>query len=187
MKRADEMSGPGGVPPRRKVSLGLFNRQKTRRVDAALWRRAARSLLEELPPHRPRGGKGKDSREDGRLGVHLIDAKEMTRLNEEFLGHAGSTDVITFNYQEQAAGFLSGEIFISVDDAVAAAPRFRTTWQSELVRYLAHGMLHLRGYEDDGPSARREMKKEENRLLKQLSRRLDWGRLERLNHGTRRK
>jgi probable rRNA maturation factor len=116
----------------------------------------------------------------------LINAKEMTRLNEEFLGHAGSTDVITFNYQEGAGeGIgLDGEIFISVDDAVASAPRFRATWQSELVRYLAHGMLHLRGYEDGGPAARREMKKEENRLLKHLSRSGDWGRLERLNHGT---
>jgi probable rRNA maturation factor len=60
---------------------------------------------------------------------------------------------------------LFGEIFISVDDAVAQARQFRTTWPAELVRYVIHGILHLRGYDDLTPAARRTMKKEENRLL----------------------
>ena len=61
---------------------------------------------------------------------------------------------ITFNYQEDAQqGGWCGEIFVSVDDAVASAPRFRATWQLELARYLVHGMLHLRGYDDRRPAA----------------------------------
>jgi probable rRNA maturation factor len=122
------------------------------------------------------------------LGVNFIQAGEMARLNAQFLGHDGSTDVITFDYQQDgAAGGWSGEIFVSVDDAVASAPRFGATWQLELARYLVHGMLHLRGYDDRLPAARREMKKEENRLLKSLSRRFDWGKLERRKYVTRRK
>ncbi|MGA2543841.1 MAG: rRNA maturation RNase YbeY [Verrucomicrobiota bacterium] len=125
-------------------------------------------------------------RAGGQLGVYFIHAAEMARLNEQFLGHAGSTDVITFDYAEGAEqGGSGGEIFISVDDAVASAPRFRATWQSELARYLVHGMLHLRGYDDRRPAARREMKKEENRVLKALSRRLDWGKLERVKNVVR--
>jgi ssRNA-specific RNase YbeY (16S rRNA maturation enzyme) len=57
----------------------------------------------------------------------------------------------------------------------------------ELARYLVHGILHLRGYDDRRPAARREMKKEENRVLKALSRRLDWGKLEGRKHVARRK
>jgi probable rRNA maturation factor len=122
------------------------------------------------------------------LGVYFIHAAEMARLNEEFLGHAGSTDVITFDYREGGGqDAWRGEIFVSVDDAVASAPRFRATWQLELARYVVHGMLHLRGYDDRRPAARREMKKEENRVLKALSRRLDWGKLEKVNHAARRK
>ena len=34
------------------------------------------------------------------LGVYLVATPEMTRLNETFLQHAGSTDVITFDYAE---------------------------------------------------------------------------------------
>jgi len=124
----------------------------------------------------------------GQLAVYFIQAAEMARLNEQFLDHAGSTDVITFNYQEDARqGEWCGEIFVSVDDAVASAPRFRAPWQLELARYLVHGMLHLRGYDDRRPAARREMKKEENRVLKALSRRFDWGKLEGRKYAARRK
>jgi rRNA maturation RNase YbeY len=73
-----------------------------------------------------------------------------------------------------------------VDEAVASAPRFRATWQKELARYVVHGILHLRGYEDGRSAARRTMKKEENRLLKALSRRMDWGKLEEIKHAARR-
>jgi ssRNA-specific RNase YbeY (16S rRNA maturation enzyme) len=74
-----------------------------------------------------------------------------------------------------------------VDDAVACAPRFRTSWPEEMMRYLVHGVLHLQGHDDHGAAARRAMKKLENRWLKQLSLRVEWGKLERRKNGTRRK
>ena len=46
---------------------------------------------------------------------------------------------------------LRGELFISIDDSVAHARRFRTMWQAELVRYIIHGLLHLEGYDDVTP------------------------------------
>jgi rRNA maturation RNase YbeY len=51
------------------------------------------------------------------------------------------------------------------------ACRFHTTWQSEVVRYAVHGVLHLMGYDDLRPEARKLMKREEDRLLRQLARR----------------
>ena len=158
------------------LSLHVFNRQKTRRIDLHFLRQIARDVAPTCFP------------DGGELGVHLIDSTQMARLNERFLNHAGSTDVITFNYQENPDETrVCGEIYISVDDAVQSAPRFRSTWQSELVRYLVHGVLHLRGYDDLQPAARRVMKREENRLLKDLSRRFDLGRLERVNNSHERK
>ena len=102
------------------------------------------------------------------LGVHLVAAPEMTLLNETFLHHTGSTDVITFNHaEENSTDSIHGEIFICLDDAVKQADAFRTTWQSELARYVIHGVLHLRGFDDLTPSKRRVMKREENRLLRE--------------------
>jgi len=155
--------------------LILRNRQRARSVNLPLLRRVALALLAEL-----------FGPENHELGVYLVAAPEMMRLNERYLNHQGSTDVIAFDYSEKArrasrrsAGgssgrpdarlALRGEIFICLDEAVAQARRFRATWQSELVRYLVHGVLHLRGYNDSKPAARRVMKRQETRLLRRLA------------------
>ena len=71
------------------------------------------------------------------------------------------------------------EIFICTDEAIVHARRFRTTWQMELARYVIHGVLHLCHYNDIHPSDRRIMKREENRLLRELDRRLPLQNLQR--------
>jgi len=156
--------------------LILRNRQRARPVNLRQLRRIARALLAELcAPN------------DWALGVHLVAAPEMARLNGQFLKHPGSTDVIAFDYRDDAAGGnppsapagIHGEIFICLDDVVAQARRYRASWQSELVRCLAHGTLHLRGYDDARPELRRVMKREESRLLRRLSRQCPLGRLAR--------
>ena len=96
----------------------------------------------------------------------------MTRINQTFLNHAGSTDVITFDYSVPApTPCLAGEIFICVDDAVRQAREFGTTWPAEVVRYLVHGLLHLEGYDDLITARRRAMKREEHRVLEDLAER----------------
>jgi probable rRNA maturation factor len=148
----------------------FFVRQRARALERTLWRRVARCLLEELL-----------GRQHYELGVHFIGATEMARLNETFLGHEGSTDVLTFNHQEDPGREgLYGEIFISVDDALVHARRFRVRWPWEVTRYLVHGVLHLEGCDDTDPGSRRAMKRRENRLLKALSARFDLGKLGRL-------
>jgi probable rRNA maturation factor len=144
-----------------KGRLVFRNRQQLYPVDLRQLRRIARTLLVDLI-----------AQPQFELCVHLVAASEMTRLNRDFLGHDGSTDVITFNLAETSQReFLYGEIFICLDDARAQARRFHTTWQSELVRYLLHGVLHLLGYEDSKIAARRKMKRKENSLLRDLARR----------------
>ena len=113
--------------------------------------------------------------ERAELGIRLVGAREMARVNWQFLQHEGSTDVITFDHSEaasqapEAALQLHGELVICVDDAVEQAKEFQTNWQSEVVRYVVHGVLHLRGYDDLRPELRRKMKREENRLVRALS------------------
>ncbi|HXT40146.1 MAG TPA: rRNA maturation RNase YbeY [Candidatus Angelobacter sp.] len=152
------------------TELLLRNRQRVRRIDIVLLKSIARALLTE----------DLDVREF-ELGIHLVAAPEMSRINQQFLGHEGSTDVITFDHSENAAdesdSRLHGELFICLDDAVAHARGFRTRWPSELVRCLVHGVLHLRGFDDSTPPARRAMKLEEERLLRELKRRFPLPRL----------
>ena len=150
-------------------TLVFKNRQRVRRVDTALLRRITRWLLEESPGVR-----------DFQLCIHLVGAVEMARVNEMFLQHAGSTDIITFDHSEAGPpDSLHGELFICLDDAVKQAKEFKTSWQSELTRYVIHGLLHLRGFDDRKPAARRAMKKEENRMLRETSREFSLARLAR--------
>jgi probable rRNA maturation factor len=139
---------------RRRRILVLRNRQQTRTLNVSLLRRITRHLLEK-----------EFEASDYEVGFRFVDSLEMARLNEQFLQHSGSTDVITFDYSAGQRG-MHGEIFISIPDAVKQAREFRTTWQSEVARYVIHGLLHLRGFDDVQPAKRREMKREENRLLR---------------------
>jgi probable rRNA maturation factor len=56
-----------------------------------------------------------------------------------------------------------------MDDAILQAKQFQTSWQSEVMRYIVHGVLHLLGHDDLKPPLRRKMKREENRLVRLLS------------------
>jgi len=143
------------------------DRHKARRVDTRLLRTIALDLLDRLVP-----SPASD------LAIYVVAAPEICRLHETFLRHQGSTDVLAFDYR-QAGGpeALQGEIFICLDEAMIQARRFHTTWQSELVRYVVHGILHLVGHDDHRPAQRRKMKLAENRLLKQLGRQFNFSEL----------
>ncbi len=134
--------------------LRLLNRQRIKPVNISL----LREMLEHLLP-----------RTEFDLTVHLIGPQEMRKLNRKHLGHDGSTDVITLDYAGGLDAPLAGEIFICVEDAMIQAKQFRSTWQSELVRYAIHGVLHLQGYDDLETAARRRMKRVENRRLNALA------------------
>ena len=176
--------------PNRNFALQVTNPQRSIPVNLRLFKRLLRAVLGELYENF-----------QCELGVHLVSRSEITRLNETFLHHRGPTDVVAFDYKGArtpssasscegsgsrlqgladdgvCAPVLHGEIFICVDEALSQAHRFRTTWQSELTRYLIHGLLHLRGYDDQHPAARRRMKRQEDRLLRRISKQFDLGRL----------
>jgi probable rRNA maturation factor len=170
-----------------RIRVAVNNRQKTKRLRGLLVRQFCRAAVEEglrTDPAKTKTLPAPVRFSSAQVAVHFVGASEMTLLNETFLGHPGATDVITFDYRKDApAGCLSGEVFVCVDVAMAQAPEFRTTWQEELARYVIHGVLHLLGYDDKSPAPRKRMKLEEERFLKELSRRFDWGKLEAVKNG----
>jgi probable rRNA maturation factor len=153
--------------------LSVANRQRTKKNNPRLLKQIVSALLTEL------------AITQAELGITLVGAKEMARVNWQFLQHEGSTDVITFDHTEKRKAesgkrkVLHGELFICVDDAVAQAKEFKTDWQSEVVRYVIHGVLHLLNHDDLQPTARRKMKREENRLMRRLAKRFSLAQLSR--------
>ena len=141
------------------MNIVIANRQRTKPVNTRRLRLIVEALFEEL------------AISDAEFGINLVGAREMTLVNETFLQHAGSTDVITFNHGEDASPALHGELFVCVDEAILQARRFKNDWQSEVMRYVVHGVLHLRGYDDLRAGPRKKMKLEENRLVRLLKKR----------------
>jgi len=81
-------------------------------------------------------------------------------LNEKYLKHDTLTDIITFDYSEKRT--LSGDIFISIERVKENAESFKTTFNAELGRVMAHGVLHLSGYKDKTADDKMEMRRKED-------------------------
>lgn len=155
------------------MSIVIANRQRTKKVNLRFLKQVVLALFAELKI------------DHAEFGIRLVGSREMAQVNWEFLQHEGSTDVITFDHSGAMSGGesrgcqLHGELFVCVDDAVVQAKEFKTTWQSEMVRYIAHGVLHLLGHDDLKPHLRRKMKLAENRLVRRLEQRFSLAELSR--------
>jgi probable rRNA maturation factor len=153
------------------MNIVIANHQRSKKVSLRLLKQIVAALLAELKI------------EDAELGIRLVGAREMARVNRQFLQHEGSTDVITFDHLEKRRAEngkrknLHGELFICVDDAIRQAEEFKTSWQTEVVRYAVHGILHLLGHDDLKPALRRAMKREENQLVRRLGKRFSLAQL----------
>jgi probable rRNA maturation factor len=80
----------------------------------------------------------------------------MAALHKEFCGLAGPTDVLTFQH---------GEIVISAETAARQARIFHSNLTAEIQLYLLHGLLHLAGFDDTAPDARKRMHQLQKKLL----------------------
>ena len=155
------------------MNIAIANRQRTKKINVRLLKQIVAALFAELKIS------------EAELGIALVGAKEMAKVNWQFLQHEGSTDVITFGYEnsefriQNSEPELHGELFICVDDAVLQAKKFKTSWQAEMVRYVVHGILHLLGHDDLKPDLRRKMKRAENRLVRLLAKRFALAQLSR--------
>ncbi len=101
------------------------------------------------------------------LEINFVDEKLIKDINIRYLKHDYSTDIITFNYSKDNS-ILEGEIFISLDDAEKNAKKFNVLLENEITRLVIHGVLHLIGYDDIETKAKKVMKREENKLVKNI-------------------
>ncbi|NBR04719.1 MAG: rRNA maturation RNase YbeY [Planctomycetes bacterium] len=101
------------------------------------------------------------------ISVALLDDKDIHAANKKFLDHDEPTDVITFPL-DQAKNKLTGEILIGVGVARRHAKNARLLLEHELTLYLIHGLLHLCGFDDLNPVARKKMRKRERFHLSRL-------------------
>ncbi|MCH8475406.1 MAG: rRNA maturation RNase YbeY [Opitutales bacterium] len=103
----------------------------------------------------------------GQLSIAIITDAEIARVHGEFLQDPTPTDVITF--PGDPAEDFAGEILVSADTAYRYARENEGDFGRELTLYLAHGFLHLCGWDDRTPEQRKAMKKAEETALRWLT------------------
>ncbi len=87
-------------------------------------------------------------------------------INIQHLDHHTLTDIITFDLSDHPdSPEIEGEIYISIDRVKENAKNFKVSFESELSRVLAHGILHLCGYKDKSPEEEQLMREKENFYL----------------------
>lgn len=91
---------------------------------------------------------------EAELSLVLVDDEEISRLNKEYLGREGPTNVIAFAMREGSFGQLNsqvlGDVIISMETTAADAKTGGLEIQEVLDFYLIHGILHLLGYDHEG-------------------------------------
>ncbi|MBR3579280.1 MAG: rRNA maturation RNase YbeY [Bacteroidales bacterium] len=95
----------------------------------------------------------------GDINYIFCDDNYLLQLNLQYLQHDTLTDIITFDYVE--GDLLNGDIYISVERVRENAEIFGVTFDEELLRVLAHGLLHLCGFKDKSKKDAAEMRSQE--------------------------
>jgi rRNA maturation RNase YbeY len=92
----------------------------------------------------------------------FLDDESLLKINRDHLQHDTYTDIITFPYHDDP---IEAEIYISADRVRANAAEFSVPVQEELLRVMAHGILHLCGWRDKTDALAQLMRKRENACL----------------------
>lgn len=104
----------------------------------------------------------------GEISISIVDVDAMADLNEEYLGEQAPTDVLSFpvdglvrkGRQHDDVPVVIGEIVLCPEVAQSQSPGDP---QGEMELLVAHGVLHLLGFDHDTEPAAARMREREQR------------------------
>ena len=104
-----------------------------------------------------------ETKSTGEITVIFCSDEHLLDMNRQYLDHDYYTDIITFDYTEEAV--VSGDLFISVDRVYDNAQSIKVDCGTELKRVCVHGVLHLCGYGDKSELESKLMREKEDYYL----------------------
>jgi probable rRNA maturation factor len=160
----DRQSGPNSKPQPAKIQFAkshqayrvfVANEQTSLAIDESRIQAAVRTVL------------ASSDCTSANISIAVVDDSMMHALNNQYLKHDYSTDVLSF-VLDDSEGALDGEVIVSADTAIREAAEAGWSAENELLLYVIHGSLHLIGHDDHEPSDQAEMYAAEASCLKQL-------------------
>jgi len=100
------------------------------------------------------------------VSFFFCDNKFMKGLNKSFFNKESPTDVIAFPLKDTYIPQFLGEVVISVEEVLKNSKIYHTSFLEELLLCSIHGILHLLGFKDVSFKEKREMYREQERVLK---------------------
>ena len=105
-----------------------------------------------------------ESKSEGDINYIFCDDDFLLEINQQYLNHDTLTDIISFDYS--VGNELHGDIFLSIQRVRENAAEFEVTFEEELKRVMAHGLLHYCGYKDKSENDKIEMRLKEDEKIK---------------------
>ncbi|MCD0469399.1 rRNA maturation RNase YbeY [Flavobacterium sp. JAS] len=104
-----------------------------------------------------------ENKNEGEISYIFCDDEYLHKINVEYLNHDTLTDIISFDYT--VGNELNGDIFVSVERVEDNAKDFNVSFEEELKRVLAHGILHYCGYKDKSEADAELMRSKEDEKI----------------------
>jgi len=105
------------------------------------------------------------------VSVSFMDADEIRELNRDYRGKDAATDVLSFPVNDvlkMGPGRPLGDIAICMDVARRQAREYGHSLERELAFLVAHGMLHLLGFDHENEEDEAKMRAAQDEILGQL-------------------
>ncbi|MCF8008506.1 MAG: rRNA maturation RNase YbeY [Halanaerobiales bacterium] len=98
------------------------------------------------------------------ISIALVDNNKIKELNKKFRNKDEVTDVLSFPMDKE----ILGDIIISLERALSQSKDYGHSFKREVCFLVTHGILHLLGYNHKTEGEKQEMRKKEERILKDL-------------------
>lgn len=103
--------------------------------------------------------------------INLVGERRMAELNRRYRGRRGPSEILSFSYASDPDGGQEntvGEIYLCWPRLARGAERRRVEEEDYMVRLIAHGLCHLKGYRHDDEMEEGKMEEVEKGLLRGL-------------------
>lgn len=108
-------------------------------------------------------------RADSGVDVIFVDDQFMRKLNRQFTKKDRTTDVLSFGMRGSEPRGMEypglGDIYVSLDQAKSQATEYKVKFEDEVALLVAHGLLHLLGYDHQDKRKAGAMRKKEDVYL----------------------
>lgn len=104
-----------------------------------------------------------------RISLILVNLNQIKEVNKKYRNIDNSTDVISFEEDDEENRNYLGDVFICIDRVYEQAKQYNHSVEREFAFLLVHGILHLTGFDHQDDESEKKMFAEQEKILDKLN------------------